>query len=153
MRFSGRRTIVSILLLSATLAASAGTASPANATTILNPSERRMVYLINKARMQAHLPALQSSTALSGLARTHSALMAKHGTIFHTYNLGYVLRNFSWSLAGENVGMGPTIDLLHQAFMRSPAHRRNNLERRFHRIGVGVVWKNGIAFITVDFLS
>jgi uncharacterized protein YkwD len=153
VRFSGRRTIVSILLLSATLAASAGTAAPASATTILNPSERRMVYLINKARMQANLPALHYSATLSGLARTHSALMAKHGTIFHTYNLGYVLRNFSWSLAGENVGMGSTIDLLHQAFMHSPAHRRNNLERRFHRIGVGVVWKNGVAFITVDFLS
>jgi len=153
LRLSGRRTIVSILLLSATLAGSAGTAAPASATTIVNPYERRMVYLINKARLQAGLPALQYSSALSGLARTHSALMAKHGTIFHTYNLAYVLRNFSWSLAGENVGMGPSIDLLHQAFMASPLHRRNNLERHFHRIGVGVVWKNGVAFITVDFLS
>ena len=79
--------------------------------------------------------------------------MASKGTIFHTSNLAYLLRNFSWTWAGENVGMGPTIDTLHRAFMASLHHRQNNLNGRFHRVGVGVVWKNGIAFITVDFLS
>jgi uncharacterized protein YkwD len=135
------------------LVGSIAAASPASAATIPSAAEKRMVYLINKARLAAHEPTLQYAAALSGLARTHSALMATRRTIFHTYNLGSVLGNFSWSLAGENVGMGGSMDLLHQAFMLSPAHRRNNLERRFHRIGVGVVWKNGVAFITVDFLS
>jgi uncharacterized protein YkwD len=128
-------------------------ASPAGATTTLSPSEMRMVYLINKARVANHESTLQVSTALSSLARYHSGLMAGKNTIFHTYNLAYVLRNFSWSLAGENVGMGSTIDLLHQAFMLSPLHRANNLNVHFHHVGVGVVWKSGIAFITVDFLS
>jgi uncharacterized protein YkwD len=153
LRFSGRRTIVSILLFSSVLVGSVAAAPPASAATIPTAAEKRMVYLINKARAQAHLPGLQYTPGLGGLARLHSALMARRGTIFHTSNLAYLLRNFSWTLAGENVGMGPSIDLLHQAFMASPAHRRNNLERRFHRIGVGVVWKNGVAFITVDFLS
>jgi uncharacterized protein YkwD len=153
VRLSGRRIIASILLFSSVLVGSISVASPASATTTLSPSEWRMVYLINKARIAAHEPTLKVSTALSGLARVHSGLMAAKSSIFHTYNLGYVLRSFSWSLAGENVGMGPTIDLLHKAFMLSPLHRRNNLDPRFHRIGVGVVWKNGVAFITVDFLS
>ena len=49
--------------------------------------------------------------------------------------------------------MGPSMDALHTAFMLSLHHRENNLEKRFHRVGVGVIWKNGVAFITVEFLS
>ena len=112
-----------------------------------------MMWLINKARAQAHRPGLKYSAALSSIARMHSAQMAKSQSIFHTANLGYVIRNFRWSLAGENVGMGPGMDALHQAFMASPPHRRNNLEKQFHRIGVGVIWKDGIAYITVEFMS
>jgi uncharacterized protein YkwD len=112
-----------------------------------------MVFLINQARARANRQGLRYSEALSSIARVHSAQMARHGTIFHTSNLEYVLRRFQWSLAGENVGMGPTMDLLHQAFMLSPPHRRNNLDKRFHRFGVGVIWRSGVAYITVEFMS
>jgi uncharacterized protein YkwD len=79
--------------------------------------------------------------------------MANQQTIFHTSNLAGALANLRWTIAGENVGMGPSMNALHQAFMLSPEHRRNNLEKRFHRFGVGVVWRSGIAFITVEFAS
>ena len=155
MRLSGRRIIVSILLLSTMLAGSAVAASSASATTRTGPTvtEARMVYLINQARRHANRWPLQYSSALSRIARAHSALMASKGTIFHTKNLAYAFRNFSWTLGGENVGMGPSMDALHTAFMLSLHHRENNLEKRFHRVGVGVIWKNGVAFITVEFLG
>ena len=79
--------------------------------------------------------------------------MASKGTIFHTTNLAGVFSGLSWTLGGENVGMGPSMDALQQAFMASLHHRENILDRRFHRFGIGVVWKNGIAFVTVEFLS
>jgi uncharacterized protein YkwD len=49
--------------------------------------------------------------------------------------------------------MGPGMDALHHAFMLSRYHRENNLDRRFHRVGIGVIWRNHIAYITVEFLS
>ena len=154
MKLSGKRTIVSMLLLSAIFAGSAAVAPSASASTYYGtPSERRIVYLTNVARHHAGLSALRYSSSLSTLARKHSLLMASQGTIFHTYNLGGVLRNFSWWLAGENVGMGPGLDVLQQAFMNSPEHRANILDPHFHRFGVGAVWKNGIVYVTVDFLS
>jgi len=154
VKLSGRRTIVSILLLSTMFAASAGIAVPASAATTAEVrAERRMMYLINYARTHANRQGLRYSAALTTVATRQAVLMARRGTIFHTSNLAYALRYLQWTLAGENVGMGPSMDLLHQAFMRSPEHRRNNLEPRFHRMGVGVVWKNGIAFIAVEFAS
>jgi uncharacterized protein YkwD len=154
VRFSGRRTIISILLLSTMFAAAAGTAAPASAATAREiRSEATMMRLINYARTHANRQALRYSAALTTIATRQAVAMARRNTIFHTVNLAYALRNVPWTLAGENVGMGPSIDLLHQAFMRSPGHRRNNLEPRFHRFGVGVVWKNGIAFVAVEFTS
>lgn len=155
MKLSGRRTIVSLLLLSTLLVGSAAAAAPASAATRFGPtkSEVRMGWLINKARQHANRGDLKYSPALSRLARAHSAVMAKAGTIFHTKNLAYAFRNFSWTLGGENVGMGPSMDALHKAFMLSPSHRDNNLDKRFNRFGIGVIWKNGVAFVTVEFLS
>jgi len=153
VKLNGRRAIVSVLLLSTLFAGSAVTAPSASAYFRGTPSEKAVVYMTNMARRAAGRGDLRYSYALSKLARKHSLLMANTGTIFHTYNLGGVLRSFSWWLAGENVGMGPGLAVLQQAFMNSPEHRANILDSRFHRFGVGVVWKNGIAFVTVDFLS
>jgi len=155
VRFSGRRIIVSLLLLSTIFVGSAAASSSAGATTTYRPtvSEARMFYLINQARKHANRWPLTYSSSLSRVARGHSALMASKATIFHTTNLAYAFRNFSWTIGGENVGMGPSMDALHTAFMLSRHHRDNNLDKRFHRVGIGVIWKNGVAYITVQFLS
>lgn len=156
MRFSCRRTIVSLLLLSTLFAGSAAAASPAGAATRRHgptASEARMVWLINNARKHSNRVGLRYSYALSQVARAHSKLMASKGTIFHTSNLAGAFNSFSWTIGGENVGMGPSMEALHTAFMLSKHHRDNNLDKRFHRVGVGVVWKNGVAYITVEFLS
>jgi len=157
VRFSGRRTIVSLLLLSTLFVGSAVAASPAGAATgrrfHATASEIRLAWRINKARKAAHRWDLKYSAALSSIARSHSALMASKGTIFHTSNLARAFSRFTWTLGGENVGMGPSMDSLHQAFMASLHHRENNLDKRFHRFGVGVVWRSGIAYVTVEFLS
>ena len=115
-------------------------------------AERQMLRMINRARENQDRQPLRLGERLSDVARRHSRLMRDEGTIFHS-DLGHTVRNFSWSLAGENVGMGPSMESLHKAFMNSEGHRRNNLDRRFERIGIGVVWKGDTAFITVLFLG
>jgi uncharacterized protein YkwD len=151
VKFSARRAIICALLFSTLFAGSVTSAPSASAAT--THSERRMQYLINVARQHYGRQNLRLDDGLSALARRHSYWMAKRGYIFHTSDLAGALSNFTWRVAGENVGEGPTIDLLHRAFMNSPHHRDNNLYRGYRRVGIGVVWKGGIAFITVMFLS
>jgi len=155
VRVSRRRVIVSLLILSTLFVGSASAASSASATTTYHAtaSEARMFYLINQARKHANRWPLTYSSSLSRVAKAHSLVMAAKGTIFHTSNLAYSFRNFSWTIGGENVGMGPSMDALHRAFMLSLHHRENNLDKRFHRVGIGVIWKAGVAYITVQFLS
>jgi uncharacterized protein YkwD len=116
-------------------------------------SEQKMANYINQTRVNAGRHALRLSSSVSDLARKHSYKMAQAGTIFHTSNLGYSLRNYSWSVAGENVGVGPSMYRLHRAFMNSAPHRSNILYRGFERMGIGVIWKDGMAYITVMFLD
>jgi uncharacterized protein YkwD len=149
-RSIGRRIVAATLLMSTLFIGSAAVAPQASAATY---SEYEMAKLINEARHYYGRYGLKLNWSLSELARKHSWWMAHDGTIFHTSNLAYKLRNFSWSVAGENVGMGPSIVSLHQAFMASPHHRYNNLYSGFKRFGIGCVWKNGIAYITIDFLG
>jgi uncharacterized protein YkwD len=150
VKVRGRRTIVFALLLSGLLAGSVTASAPASAET---RTEAQMVNLINNARAHYGRHKLSYSTALSRLARAHSKVMADAGTIFHTKNLAGRLSYFSWSVAGENVGMGPSMIALHKAFMASPHHRANILYKSFRRVGVGVIWRNGIAYITEMFLG
>jgi uncharacterized protein YkwD len=49
------------------------------------------------------------------------------------------------------VGAGGSIRGLHQSFMASTAHRRNNLYRKYDRVGVGVVRRGARIWITVIF--
>jgi uncharacterized protein YkwD len=125
---------------------------PTKAEAATSSTEKQMVALINKARAQAGRPALKMSGLLSKKARKHSAKMMSKDTIFHNSSLAKSMRGIKWRILGENVGMGPTIPGLHNAFMASPGHRANNLDKRFKKVGVGVTSKNGRLWVTVIFL-
>lgn len=47
-----------------------------------------------------------------------------------------------WRKLGENVGMGGTIDQIQVAYMNSPGHRANILDRSFTQMGAAAVWGN-----------
>jgi uncharacterized protein YkwD len=112
-----------------------------------------MFKLTNASRAHYGRAPLKLSWSLSYIAHQHSAAMAAKQTIFHTSNLGYVIRNYSWTIAGENVGMGPDVWTLERAFMASPLHRANILNSHFRTCGVGVVSRGGTIYVTVIFLG
>jgi uncharacterized protein YkwD len=79
--------------------------------------------------------------------------MARAHRLYHTSDpADYYLRGVRWSRWGENVGK-TTGDLPAQqvAFMQSPEHRHNILDRRFHKVGVGVVQRGGRFWVTLFF--
>jgi|FLYN01.1.fsa_nt_gi uncharacterized protein YkwD len=125
-------------------------AAPAAAQDKLTRRER-MLALINGARAARDLPRLAFAPRLSRYARRHSEDMARRGSIYHSANLAAVLAPFDWSIGGENVGAGFSVEGLHRAFMHSPPHRENVLRRSFHRVGIGFERRRGALWVTVVF--
>ncbi len=120
----------------------------ADATT---SSERYMVSLINKARTARDRAPLRLNDSLSNYARKHSRTMAAKNRLYHNPYLASWLDDWSWRILGENVGVGGSVYSLHKAFMASPGHKANNLDRRFKTIGVGIVSSGGRLWVTVIF--
>ena len=114
-------------------------------------SVRQMLSLTNEDRSQHDRRALQLNARISRYAERHSHAMAAAGELFHTPNLADRLQGLDWSLGGENVGVGASLADLQDAFMASPPHRRNILERRFDHAAIGIVQSDGSFWVTVIF--
>jgi uncharacterized protein YkwD len=110
-----------------------------------------MVVLTNDDRADRSRAALALDQKLSRYAERHSRRMARVGHLFHSADLADVLRGRHWSIGGENVGVGSTLDGLEDAFMASRAHRRNILRKGFDHLAVGIVRSDGTYWVTVIF--
>lgn len=114
-------------------------------------AERAMASYINSARTNHSRSALNFSEGLSNLARKHSATMASRNRLYHNPYLAQWLANWDWRIIGENVGVGGSVYSLHRAFMASPGHKANIMDRRYRNVGVGIVSSNGRIWVTVIF--
>lgn len=98
--------------------------------------------LINKGRAWSN--AMSIGWCSGGAVICHSQL--SHGISGHVQ---------SWSLLGENVGVGSCSNLpaLWYAFMTSPGHRANILDPRWQYAGVGVVrGEHNRCYVTMEFM-
>lgn len=107
---------------------------------------------LNGERTSRGIPALVSNGELVSIARRHSQRMADAGKIFHNSNLANEVSP-GWKSLGENVGVGPTCDAIHTAFMNSASHRANVLDPEYNQGGVGVVVKDGAIYVTEIFME
>jgi cysteine-rich secretory family protein len=99
--------------------------------------ESSFVSRINSERTSRGLQALTVSSDLVSVARNWSSRMAASQTISHDPNISNEVSN--WTRLGDNVGRGPDVTSIHDAFMNSPEHRSNILDPEYTQIGVGVV--------------
>lgn len=109
--------------------------------------------LINDQRQDRGLRPLRLNSRLSIAARAHSQDMVSRRYFSHTSpggvtfdrrlkRTGYIAGARSWAI-GENLAWGsgtlaPPRAIV-RAWMRSPGHRRNMLDRTFEEIGIGIV--------------
>ena len=106
----------------------------------------------NDSRGRFDVPSLTLNRELSVIARRHSLAMSRAGTLFHTSNVDVYLHGMTWHIWGENVGYTPQdVASLQQAFMDSPPHRDNILNRAFTHVAVGSVRVDGTLWVTVFF--
>jgi uncharacterized protein YkwD len=107
--------------------------------------EQRMLDLVNQERIAADLKPLLADPELTEVARRHSADMFARGYFAHDTPEGISpfdrmrAAKVSFTTAGENLALAPTIPVAHTGLMNSPGHRANILRPEFGRVGIGVM--------------
>jgi uncharacterized protein YkwD len=120
---------------------------------------QRVVAWVNAHRAAAGLRPVRISFAVHRAAELHARDQAAMGFMTHTgsdgSDAGQRIRRqgYTWSMWGENVAYGyGTARAVVRAWMNSPGHRANILNRSFRHIGVGVQrGANGLLYWTLDF--
>jgi uncharacterized protein YkwD len=126
----------------------------------LSSKEQQMFALLNEARKNSGLHALQYSSKLTGVARAKSNDMVDHNYFGHVSpvygDLGSILSRFgvSYRAAGENLAMNSngSVSAAHNALLGSPPHRANMLSGDYDSVGIGVaVGSDGCHYYTQIF--
>ena len=151
MRFATR--LVAVVAMAAVL----GALSPVTTATAgarcyrYKESERDFARKINTARGIVGTRRLELDKELSRVARKHAWEMNRANSLYHTPSRKLGWRVTRWNHLGENVGAGQSVTSLHQAFMNSPSHRSNVLDRDFRHVGVGVAQDDNYMWVTIVF--
>ena len=134
-----------VVVAAGLLLTGAVSAAPAGATSVEDAFTTRM----NAARAEAGVPRLVTRPHLVAVARAWAATMARQTRLYHNPQLTSDVNNWRW--VGENVGYGPDALTVHVAFMNSPGHRANILDRDYTEVGVGAVTVGGRVWVAEVF--
>ncbi len=135
---------VAILLLLLVLPIWGGEAQLTSLPT--DPAIQEFVRLVNAERRSMGCPELKWDSRVASIASAHSADMVSRNFFSHTNPDGkspfdrLEESKVAFSAAAENIALGPkTGREAYETWMRSPEHRKNMLDCRFTRHGVGRV--------------
>lgn len=149
----GRRTLAAVLALLLSALLLVGFAPRAGAEGERFGRRRQMLSLTNEDRQDRDRRELAFAARLSRYAKNHSEAMAREGYLFHSTEgqLRNALDGYDWTIGGENVGVGGSLETLEEAFMGSKLHRQNILRPAYQRAAVGVVRDGDSFWVTVIF--
>lgn len=114
--------------------------------------EQAFLDALNQTRADLGLQELILHDELTVLSRLWAKEMAAEGEIFHANPISENL-TANWLKLGENVGVGPEVEALMDAFIASPGHYENIIDPEFTHYGVGVVWDGETMFTTHRFMK
>ncbi len=107
--------------------------------------ENHLYVLVNEERRKAGVRILERDTALRNVAREHSDDMFKKGYFSHI-NLENESpfdrirdHHIKYLTAGENLALAQTVEIAHTGLMNSPGHKKNLLNPKFRKIGIGIL--------------
>jgi uncharacterized protein YkwD len=122
--------------------------------------ETMMLALLNHERTSRGIKPLVMNQASRSLARSYSAEMFADGYFSHIDPAGQnpfdrmKAAGITYTAAGENLALAPTLDLAEQGLMKSPGHRANILNPAFHSVGIGIIDGGSYGLmITEDFTN
>ena len=120
---------------------------------IEGPAERRILALLNRARVDAGVRPLEADAELRAVGRAHARDMYLRGYFAHDTPecaAGEAAAGctdpfdrlraagIDYRTAGENLALSPNATEAHTSLMESPGHRANILHAEFTRVGIGV---------------
>lgn len=113
--------------------------------TVDTKSEGEMLTALNQERSSRGISGLSWSSVITEVARAHARDMWERHYFSHYSPEGQDVgdrlnaAHISYTVAGENLALAPTIKTAMTGFMNSPGHRANILDSRFHKVGIGVI--------------
>jgi uncharacterized protein YkwD len=122
------------------VAAASAAAPPAVAPPAEPPIDsagaRTLTSLTNGVRSSAGLAPLERDGSLDARAADWAQELATSGRLRHSSIPKAIVGN-PWGTAGENVGYGPSVEVVHDALVNSSGHYANLTGAAYSRIGVG----------------
>ena len=113
--------------------------------TTAGDAERRLLALVNRDRVAAHLQALAWDDRLAAVARAHSEEMRRTKIVAHisptTGSASDRIRaaDIRTAVVLENVARAYGVGEAHEGLMNSPGHRANIMSPSATNLGIGVV--------------
>lgn len=139
--------------------APAGSPPAATRTRFLTPPEAKVMRLLNAMRRRLRMRTLTLDKAATRVARAHSRDMCRRRFFAHKNPGGKMpwdrlkAGGVKFRAAGENIAAGQrTALVVHRDWNASPGHRRNRLNKRYRRMGIGVYWCAGVPYWTEVFM-
>jgi uncharacterized protein YkwD len=116
-------------------------------TACLGSSQTTVLKEMNADRTANRLRALPTQADAQRKAQAWAEKLARENTLYHSKLSDGIKVN--WCSLGENVGYGPSIASIEDAYMKSPGHRANILNTKWNGAGVGYA-RNGNRVFTVQ---
>ena len=121
-------------------------------------AERELLELANRDRREAGVPPLRADESLPAAARAHARLLVANAQLEHQFSgepslLRRIAQVSALRLdrAGENIAHDSCAAGAEEAFMHSPPHRRNLLDRGFNVAGFAAIRSQGRLYVVQDF--
>lgn len=117
------------------------------------PDQESVRAHVNRSRQAHGLGALGDDLFVRLKAQAWAAHLASTGSLSHS-KLSSGLDGVAWVAVAENVGRGGSVGDVHAAYMDSPKHRANILDRRWDRMGAGhAVARDGTVYTVHVFVD
>jgi uncharacterized protein YkwD len=117
-------------------------------TGCLRSTQSQVLSELNADRKANGLRTLPTQADAQNKAQAWAEKLARENTLYHsTLSSGIKVK---WCSLGENVGYGPSVAAVEDAYMASPGHRANIVSTKWNGVGVGYA-TNGKRDYTVQF--
>ncbi|HZT64365.1 MAG TPA: CAP domain-containing protein [Acidimicrobiales bacterium] len=155
MRIGAKRRLLAAAALGLGVVAAAGVHQATRAAgclpqASLAPPESWLASQINQTRTQHGVAPLLVDSRLESVARSWVVQMADSGRVSHNPNLENQAPS-DWEYLGENVGSGPSLQAINDAFVASADHYANIVDRNYNAMAVAAVNVNGVVYAVEDF--
>ncbi|MCU1372452.1 MAG: hypothetical protein JWO77_3646 [Ilumatobacteraceae bacterium] len=116
-------------------------------TGCLRSTQSQVLSEMNADRSAHNLRTLGTQADAQRKAQAWAEKLARENTLYHSKLSDGI--GVKWCSLGENVGYGPSVPAIEDAYMASPGHKANILSTKWNGAGVGYA-TNGKRVFTVQ---